>query len=121
MLVQRGTDREKRVEKRTSAAATKQSNESVKREEREGESERERGANAERKSSLIKDKGISGTSRLVVTTTSASHSLQRPLSEKPSSSSSSPLSFTPRVPSPAAIHRGRNPTQPLTIQYDPTQ
>lgn len=75
------------------------------------------GANVERKPSLIKDKGISATSRLVVTTTSASHSLQRPLSEKPSSSPPTLLSFAPRVPTPAMIHRGHNPT----IQYDPTQ
>jgi len=45
---------------------------------------RETRANVERKPSLIKDKGISATSRLVVTTTSASHSLQHPLNEKPS-------------------------------------
>lgn len=55
------------------------------------------GANVERKPSLIKDKGISATSRLVVTTTSASHSLQRPLSEKPSSSPPlAPLVCAPR-------------------------
>lgn len=54
---------------------------------REREGGRERGerarARGERKPSLIKDKGISATSRLLVTTTSASHSLslQRPLSE----------------------------------------
>lgn len=59
------------------------------------------GANVERKPSLIKDKGISATSRLVVTTTSASHSLQHPLSEKPSSCPP-PL---PRVRAPRSLIR----------------
>lgn len=61
------------------------------------------GTNIERKPSLIKDKGISATSRLLVTTTSASHSLQRPLSEKPSfhpPSSSSRLRPLRAIPCP---------------------
>jgi hypothetical protein len=62
--------------KNIGAAVAKQNNERVK--------GRTSAANAERKPSLIKDKGISAASRLAVTTTSASHSLQRPLSEKPS-------------------------------------
>lgn len=76
------------------------------------------GANVERKPSLIKDKGISATSRLVVTTTSASHSLQHPLSEKPSFLPCSPLRSRPPLSLARSMtHRDTAPESSTIRQY----